>query len=239
MKKHIILIPALLVSLTLVASAHAENQPARATAEVKLKSISVKATREKVDAKQTGQALREKANEMVSSARAEAEKRIEAKKIELKEKLIKIKDEKKKQVVEKIEVQLNEINTRLVANLTDAVSKIETILARIEARAETLGAKGVDVTAVRKAVADGKISIESAHAAIKEQAGKVYSVSDVITAETKLKQDIGALRKKIGDDLKTVKELVKVAKDSVRAASAALPKMDSDKSTSTDILENQ
>jgi len=177
--------------------------------------------------KQDVQIGREDLKKAIEEKRAQLQSQIEAKRAQLQERLKKIKDERKKAAVEKIDRQLTELNDRMLAHFTDLLKKLENVLGRISSRADKANARGLDVTAVRQAIADADKAIVAAREAVKAQAGKTYSV--VVNTEATLKVDVQKARQALHADLKKVSDAVRAAREAVQQAAvklAQIPKVD-------------
>lgn len=175
---------------------------------------------------------REEIRSEIKTMREEYQKDLEAKRLELKDKLTqirekfianlaKIKDEAKKVSVEKITEKLSELNIKATNNLTAIVGKIQEALKRVESRADAADARGVDTTAVRASISKAEIEIAKANAAIlAHTATKIYSPESL--TDTNLKTKMSTLKKIFNDDIKTLRDIVKVAHTAVKDAAVLL-----------------
>lgn len=145
--------------------------------------------------------------------------RIEAKRVELRNKLKNIRDTRKSQTVEKIDKSMDDLNERMTDHFLSALDQLENILVRIGERADRSEESGVDVSSVRSAIETARDAISEARTAIESQAGKTYNLA--ITTEDKLKTDVGKARQQLHDDLKSVFELLKSARNAVHDAARA------------------
>lgn len=157
---------------------------------------------------------------VVEQKRAELQSKIKAKRDELKLKLQKIKDERKRQVVEKIDAQLDALNTKWMDHFGKVLEQIETALNRVAARADEAEKNGKDVAAVRAAITSARNAIASSRFAAQAQTGKTYTIA--ISQEGTLKRDVGAARQALHTDLESVRETVKAARDAAHQAAVAL-----------------
>lgn len=167
----------------------------------------------------------------VEARKLEARAKLEEKKTALKEKLAVIKDEKKKQIVERVAGKFTAVNEKIVEHFGKAVDKMESLLKRIENRTDTLEESGTNVQAVRDAIAGAFTAIEEARVAIRDQAGKVYAVSDIVENEETLKEDISELRGVLNGDLAGVREKLTRAKEAIREAVQTLAAQKSENDT--------
>ena len=163
----------------------------------------------RTEAKNLLESKKEEFKIKAEAKRKEVKSKIEARKTELKERLVKIKDERKKQIIERIYNQVNELNKRRLDHFSAVLEKLEKVLDRISNRAAKAEANGVDIAAVKTAVAEATSAIAASRTAIVNQTGKVYT--PVIGAEDALKTDIGKIRQALHDDLTVVQETVKTS----------------------------
>lgn len=180
-----------------------------------------KETREKTRKALEGKKVELKAG--VEARKLEARTKLEEKKTALKEKLAVIKDEKKKQIVERVAGKFTAVNEKIVEQFGKAVDRMESLLKRVENKANALEDGGADVQAVRDAIAKAFTAIEEARVAIRDQAGKTYAVSDILESEETLKGDVSELRQMLNGDLAGVKEKLARVKEAIREAVQALP----------------
>lgn len=132
-----------------------------------------------------------------------------------------IRDARKRQVVERIDERLSALNNQLTTHFGNALDTLENVLNRISSRADKAAAeKGIDVSAVRGAIAGAQTAIANARAAVAAQAAKTYTI--IVTTDTKLRGDVGKSRQALHGDLKNVFELVRTAHDAVRNAAVTL-----------------
>jgi len=156
-----------------------------------------------------------------------AKKGVELKKKDFKDSLTKIKDEQKKTKTEKIVTTIEELNTKLIGQLSDKIDQIETVLLSVKSRMTKAEEKGLDVTLVKGQITLAEKAIADARDAIKVQAAKSYTTT--ITDEAKLKEEMQALRDTFKTDIKTLREKVVAAHKAVKDTAVALaqiPKVD-------------
>lgn len=173
--------------------------------------------RELLDEKKA--ALEEKKNQIKNLAE-QKKASVEAKRKDVKDKLAAIRDEKKKALIVRIQEKLANINTNRTDHLLKVLTRLEEILKKIETKTAELKGKGVNTSVVDAAVASAKTSIASAKTAVTTQAAKVYTIT--VNSETTAKNDVGLFMKGLEADLKTVRDLVKVANEAVMKAAVAL-----------------
>ena len=183
-------------------------------ARTKVEEIRAERTKKREEIKATTEAKRE-----------EMKVAIEAKKTELQERLKAFKDEKKKEIVARVADKFGEINTRLTARFDKTIEKIDALAKRMENRASVLEAEGADVAEVKSAITEIFSSIEVARSTVATQAGKVYSVTDVIQEEATAGKNISGLRETLRNDLKSVQDAIMASKEKVRLAAEAMKKV--------------
>ncbi len=166
------------------------------------------------------QEKRDEFKKTIETKREELKTKIEAQKETLKTRLKAIKDDRKKQIVERVADNMNNLNQRMTDHFSNVLNQIEDVLNHVSSRADKAEANGKNVTAARTAIANAKIAITAARTAVANQAGKAYSPT--VTTESTLKNDVGALRKTLYEDLKKVQDVVKAARDAVRQAAVTL-----------------
>jgi len=167
----------------------------------------------------------------------EAKVKIAEIKANFKENFAKIKDENKKLTAEKIVTAINDLNSRLTGELKIKIDKIENVLVSIESRITKAKDNGIDVVAVQAEVEKAKLAIDAAKLAITGQVGKSYSVSTA--DDTTLKAEMKKLRDTFNEDMKAVREKVKLAHQAVKDTAvmlAKIPKIDDD--TDENVVEN-
>ena len=197
------------------------------------------ATREELEARKqelrtAAEEKREELKARVDEARARAKEEIEARKAELKERLQQVRDEQKKKIVERIEKQLNELNERLTRHFSEVLDRLEKTLVNIESRIDKAESRGLNVSSVRALVVSAREAIVQARAAIEGQAAKNY-VPDITGEEEKLKVEVGQARQALHNDLKTLREKIRLAFEAVRRVAAALaqiPRVDEEPTVS-------
>ena len=166
---------------------------------------------------------REEFKKAVETKREELKTKIDAEREALKAKLQSVKDERKKQAVTRIGEEVNKLNARTVEHFTGVLDKLAEVLGRISSRTDKGAERGLDVAAVRTAIASADTAIASARAAVTAQAGKTYAVT--ITTEDKLRTDVGATRKALHADLEKVRDAIVAAREAVHTAATTLAKI--------------
>ena len=170
-------------------------------------------------AEQKKAALEEKKNQIKNLAE-QKKASIEAKRGEIKDKLAAVRDEKKKALIVRIGEKLANINKNRTDHLLKILTRLEEIVKKIETRTAEVKGKGIDTSVVDAAVATAKTSIANAQVAVTAQAAKVYTIT--VNSETTAKNEVGQFMKGLEADLKTVRDLVKAAQESVMRAAVAL-----------------
>lgn len=166
---------------------------------------------------------REDFRQKIVSMRSNLTNAIQVNREELKTKLQNIKDETKKNAVERIDRSMTDLNNLMTTHYANVLDNLSDILKRIVSRTDKAQANGKDVSSVRTAIAKAQTAIDAARAAVAAQVGKVYSLN--ITTDSKLKGVVGDARKALRDDLKKAADSVKAAREAVRSAATELAKI--------------
>lgn len=132
----------------------------------------------------------------------------------LKTRLAKFKDQKKADRVEKFNENLNKINENRTNSMLKFIDRMSEILAKVEARVNSVTDK--DTSSAKAAIAEAKTKIDTAKAAVEAQAGKDYTIT--VSTETKVKDDAKVVKESLHSDLQSVKQLVTDAKQAVANA---------------------
>lgn len=133
---------------------------------------------------------------------------------ELKAKLSQFKDKKKAEVAQKVNDNLNKINKNRTDHFLKFLDKAAGILNKVETRVN--GIVGKDTTSAKAAIADARVSLASAKAAVQAQAAKDYTIT--ISSETKVRSDVTSVRDRLHQDLQAIRKQVVDAKQSVANA---------------------
>lgn len=154
--------------------------------------------------------------EAVAEKRAEAQKEFKAKREEFKEKLEDIKSARKQKILSNIDERIAKINEVRTDRLSEHLIKMSEILDRIEEKAAQLD----DPSDADEAIEEARAAIQTAQAAVEEQAGIQYVVE--ITDEESLRADAKLVVDAFKSDIKAVVALVKDAHKETREAAQEL-----------------
>lgn len=132
------------------------------------------------------------------------------------EKIQKFKDKKRANLAERINNQLPRINTQRTTHMSDLLAKMSAILSKLETRVAEAGKNGKDTSKAQNAITEAKTAIQTAQSAVDSQAAKEYGIT--VTTESKIAQDSKTAVSGLQGDLKSVRELVIAAKQSVAKA---------------------
>lgn len=135
------------------------------------------------------------------------EAKIASKAAMLKVRLQAFKDQKKAQVAERVSANLNKINQKQTQQMLKHLETMSNILDKLEARINQVSKTTID---------SSRESIASATAVVSNQAAKDYTIT--VTSEAKVKQNAQTQRDQLLNDLKSTKQQVIEAKQSVAAA---------------------
>lgn len=211
MKKITAVLFSLMVALPVSAQLKPASEPS--TLEALHKNI-------RPDASQQIQTEEDNFQNIVQTKRGESQSATQTHRSQLEAKLKNIKDEKKKTTVEQIDQSITDLNNLMTIHYGSVLDKLSEVLKRIISRTDKAQANGKDVTSVRTAIASAQTAITSARVAVAAQVGKTYSIN--ITTSANLKNDVGAARQTLRDDLKKAEDAVKTARDAVHQAATAL-----------------
>lgn len=163
---------------------------------------------------------REEFKRQLEVRKDEMKLKIEAEKLRLREKLKTIKDERKKQTVQKVNTEIQTLNTRKLEHYSNVLNQIEEVLKKVGTRVDNASARGLEVGTVRTNIIAVETAISTARTAIVAQSTKVYTVA--VTTEGNLKNDTGVTRQALQKDLSAVQSLVKNAHEALRKAVVSL-----------------
>ena len=158
--------------------------------------------------------------EMMAVQRIAVKRSIDAKRADLQKRLATIRDERKKKLVEKIDAQMDALNERWTDHFSNVTDHLEVIVVKIEERTAQAETRGRDGSGVKNAVADAKSAIAASRTAVATQAGKTYGIA--VSTEDSLRVEVGKARKALHDDLASVRDTVKSAREAVHKAAVAL-----------------
>lgn len=134
----------------------------------------------------------------------------------LKTKLKAFRDQKKATVAERVNTNLNGINAKRTDQMSGALTRMTNILTKLEERVNGATSDIKDPTTAKAAITDAKAAIATAQDAVVAQSEKDYTLT--VTSEAKVKQDTQAVREQLHSDLKSTRNLVIKAKQSVANA---------------------
>lgn len=134
----------------------------------------------------------------------------------LKTRLSTFRDKNKATIAQRVNTNLNKINDKQTEMMLKHLAKMTEILTKLETRVNESKPDIKDPAAARAAIADSRLKIASAEALVNAQSGKDYTITT--TSEANIKVDAEAARNALHTDLKSVRELVIAAKQSVAKA---------------------
>lgn len=197
-----------------------QKKDLRQTAQEQRQDVRQAVQDKRQELQQTAREKRDAFKAEVKTKREELQTRVKAEREQLKEKLKTIRDEKKKAAVERIDAEIARLNERMGKHFIAVLDQLGNLLGRVGTRADKAEIRGLDVSAVRTAIAAAVTAIENARTAVSAQAGKTYAVT--ISTEANLKPDVGKARQALQADLKGVREVIRLAHDAVRTAATTL-----------------
>src|SRR3989338_22191 len=157
------------------------------------------------------------AKSMILEKRKEAKEKFQAEREAFQEKLKEIKETRKQNILERVDEKINSLNERHMTRLDNYLARMLTVLEKIEEKAADVTG---DSSALDAAIIKAKDAIETAQAAVEEQAGKDYIVE--FDDETELGTQVRSLFATFKSDVKEVHQLVKDAHKAVVDAAHAL-----------------
>jgi len=123
-----------------------------------------------------------------------------------------IQDEKKRQIISRIEQNLNNLNKKIVDQLSLRLDRFEDLLAKITSRVEKMEDEGLVVTEPRGAIETTQANIDSLREVLLQQAEKVY-VPQVVS-ESGLRIAAGTSYQELRGDIKVINDkLVAIKKE--------------------------
>lgn len=128
-------------------------------------------------------------------------------------KLQTFRNQTKAQIAQKVNTQLNTINLTETTQMQSNLDKMSSIVDKLEVRINQAAPDVKNVDAARTAIADARTAIASASSAVKTQAANSYIIQ--VTTESRIRIDAEAIRNQLQKDLKTTRNLVIEAKQSV------------------------
>ncbi|MBI2611388.1 hypothetical protein HYW54_01435 [Candidatus Gottesmanbacteria bacterium] len=168
-------------------------------------------------------AKRMEVRDEIKKKREELRLTIKEKREEFKKKIQTLKDERKKQIVERLDEKMSMINTNMTDRMLAHLEKMEDILSRLQEKVDTAKNEGKDTTAAQNAITNAQSLIDTAKAAVTEQAGKDYTPA--IPDETTLRAVVGTSMSGLRADLSALHKQVVDAKQAVMKAVMEVAKL--------------
>jgi hypothetical protein len=150
--------------------------------------------------------------------------------------LQKIKDQRKQYATEKIIETIEVLNKRLTNNLSEKINQIESVLGSIESRLNKAQDKNLETKAVEDQILKAKESISLVRDEILTQSNKSYLIS-ITENETLLREEMKELRNRFNEDIKNLREKVKMVHFEVKEVAIILAKIP--KINEVEIVENE
>ncbi len=197
-----------------------ETEDAKSKTKIEIEDKKIEVESEIKNLKEDIRKKTQEFKDTVKVKKVELEDQIKTKRQELQVNLKKIKDTAKQQTVEKIDKQIDDLNSQMMAHFSDMLDKMSAVLVKIGDRVNKASQQGYDVSSVRTAIDNANKAIVAARSAIVTQSGKTYVIK--ITTETGLKGSVGKARDALHTDLVVVKNAVQSANEAVRKAAVVL-----------------
>lgn len=166
-------------------------------------SKAVKETLEKVKVE------REAFKTKMEAAKEEIKIKREQEKEALKVKIQDIKSAAKKATIQKLDENMNKLNSNFVEKFTKNLTDFDTYLSRLVDKASATSTVSRDMTAFNNAVESARTAIVAARTAVEAQSKKTYGIA--VSTEENLRLDVNSLRGILNNDLKFVRDLVQAA----------------------------
>lgn len=160
--------------------------------EATREEVKVRTEAAREETKKKMEASREEMKTRIETAREESKQRMETKREETKQRLSEIKDKKKQEMAERIAAQFDKINSTWTDRFVEKLDRYESIVLKIQKRADTSASVGKDVTMVTTAVKSAQTAIASARTTVAAQAAKTYTLdTSTLTTSAAITTDSG------------------------------------------------
>lgn len=156
--------------------------------------------------KQQKQLLQDQKKAALTQVRDEAKAMIKTQRDEFKAKAQTIKDQRKKLLVERIDAKLAEVNKKQTSRYSEVLTRLQGFLDKIK--------QSTTDTKVLADIASAQTAIDTAKAAVDQQAATTYTIQ--ITDDTTLKLNAGTTVSQLRLDLMAVYKLVIDAKQAIQ-----------------------
>jgi len=157
--------------------------------------------------------------ERIEAREARQQERIEARETrreELRIRLEALQDERRQRIAEHIDDRLAHINEQATNAMTRMLERMTALLEKLASRLDKMEEKGRDIAAIEAAIAEAEAAIAEAQAAVDEQAGMEYEIE--FADESGLRVGASDAKTSLKNDLRTVKALIRAARQAVVAA---------------------
>ncbi len=152
------------------------------------------------------------------------EKTMQTRPLEMRqEKTTQLRDTKKQAVVEKLGERMNDINEQRTSHMSNSLTRLSQLTARIASKAAAEKKSGKDTSTVEASITSAQSAIQLAQASVAAQMKKEYSVA--VSSDETAQMDVKTTITSLMTDLKLVNESVKHARDKVIEAARSLAKL--------------
>lgn len=152
------------------------------------------------------------------------EKTMQTRPLEMRqEKTTLMRDTKKQAVVEKLGERMSDINERRTTHMSNSLTRLSQLTARIASKAASEKKLGKDTSVVEANITSAQTAIQLAQASVAAQMKKEYSIT--VSSEETAQMDVKTTITSLMSDLKSVNESVKHARDQVIEAARSLAKL--------------
>ena len=156
---------------------------------------------------------------------------MQVKRDEFKAKIAGIKDARKQLIVEGLDTRIATSNAKLTNKMTNALTRLTEIIAKLKIRTSVLQGEGKDVTALNSAITAAETAITDAMTAVEAQKAKVYTAN--ITTDATLGSVIGGMVRQFKNDIQGVFLKVKNAHQKVKDAWVSAAKLSGEKTATS------
>ena len=132
------------------------------------------------------------------------------------QKIATFRNKQKATIAQRINLTLATINQNRTQAMTNRLSLMSEILAKLESRVNIASSNGADVSKATEAISAAKTAIQVAEAALAAQSQKDYTI--VVSTEAGIGQDAKSSRNSLLTDLKTTQSLITAARQAVANA---------------------
>lgn len=160
--------------------------------------------------------VKQEREEYLMQAKEQVQTRVEAHR----EQIAQMTNERLRNQLTEMSDRFEFISDKWTSHWTDVLNRLDSILAKIEARSTELAESGVDTSSLDSAIAAASTSIEAAVTSVQDLASKeyIYGIDDEATVGENVRATIDVLK----SDMEAVRSDVTAARESVQEAFSQL-----------------